>query len=131
MIATLKELYEAGFVYWQDTVNRGEQEKSKKREKVEKVEKNKGDSGLKYQEQKTKAITFPSNGKTDLQSKIFFSSDIEKKRKVKSLQDVSMTAQHFHEGNKVSSQIGYIVGSENRFYKTEKKKSKRKKLRIN
>lgn len=126
MIATLKELYEAGFVHWQDTVKKRKQEKP---EKEKKQEKSKGESGLKYQEQKTKAITFPSNGKTDLQSKIFFSSDIEKKRKVKSLQDVSMTAQHFHEGNKVSSQIGYIVGSENRFYKTEKKKSKRKKLR--
>ena len=121
MTATLEELYEAGFVYWQDrdTVNRGKQEKSEKQEKQEK------------QEQKTKLISFPDNDETDLKSKIFFSSDIENKRKLKSIQDFRITAQHFDKGKKESSQTGYIVESKNRFYETEKKKSKRKKLRCN
>ena len=133
MTATLEELFEAGFVDRQDkdTVNRGKQGKSEKRERQEKQEENKVGSGLNYQGQKTKLISFPSDDKTDLRSKIFVTSDIEKKRKVKSLQDFSITAQHSDKGNKESSQTGYIVGSKNRFYGTEKKKSKRKKLRYN
>ena len=114
VLDTVLELYQAGFVDLQNPTKKGKN--------------NNEGTKVSGQEQK-KILNAPkSSRETDLNSKFVPSSSFKKKKK-RSLRDVSLSVPVLDAVSREPSQTGYIVGGSNRFYETENK-PKRKKLRL-
>lgn len=117
MLDTVLELFQAGFVDLQNPTKKGKNS-------------NEGTTVI-GKEQKaatlhTSKISFETD--SNLNSRSALSSSVKKKKR-RSLRDVSLNMPVLDAVSRETSQTGYIVGGSNRFYETENK-PKRKKLRL-
>jgi hypothetical protein len=111
VLDTVLELYQAGFVDLQNPTKKGKN----------------NNEGTTVSGKGQKAATLRTS-KSNLNSRNILSSSVKKKKK-RSLRDVSLSMPVLDTDRREPSQTGYIVGGSNRFYETENK-PKRKKLRL-
>lgn len=117
MLDIILELFQAGFVDLQNPTKKGKN--------------NNEGTAVSGREQKAATLHSSRNsGEIDsnLHSRSILSPSSKKKKK-RSLRDVSLSVPVFDADRREPSQTGYIVGVSNRFYETENK-PKRKKLRL-
>ena len=115
MLDTVLELFQAGFLDLQNPTKKGKNDNER--------------TTVSGKEHKAAVLhTSKSSREENLNSNFSPSSSFKKKKK-RSLRDVSLSAPVLDTVSREPSQTGYIAGGSNRFYETENK-PKRKKLRL-
>ena len=117
VLDTVLELFQAGFVDLQNPTKKGKNL-------------NEGTTVSGKEQKAATSHTSKSSGEIDVNLNLrSILSSIVKKKKKRSLRDVSLSMPVLNADSREASQTGYIVGGSNRFYETENK-PKRKKLRL-